>query len=226
MGKAMNAPTSQRFFLVVKAFCQHLRFARFVPMANAIAMARGGVVIVARPVHQVTAIEPGSVPAHLWIAHFSDRAAADAAWADLKGPGHIAAITQDVEPIVLAMDGVPLSGLPDFIPTPGNVTPPESLMQPAYFLVEGSANDQDRMDKYRDILLPMMKERHAYYIAFELGGNVRVLSGRWSEAIFAISRWPSIAFAQDAWMAARYQVDAIPLRLGVGKFSVLVADGP
>jgi uncharacterized protein (DUF1330 family) len=212
-------------FIAVKAFCQHLRFAHFAAAATSIAEGESGRVIVCKPVHEVSAIEPGSVPAHLWIAEFPARAKADAAWAKLEGQGHIATITQDTVPVILAMDGVPPTGLPDFIPTPSNVKAPESLMSPAYFLIEGSATDQGRMDQYRDILLPMMKERSAYYIAFELGGNVRVLSGQWSEAIFAISRWPSVAFAHDAWMAARYQKDAIPLRLGIGKFSVLVAEG-
>jgi uncharacterized protein (DUF1330 family) len=222
----MTSSAAPRAFLVVKAFCQHLRFARFVPAALFIAARHDGEVLVSRAVHQVSVLEPGSVPAHLWIAHFPSRAKADAAWGDMKSEGLLADITQDLVPVVLAMDGVPPTGLPDFIPTPSNVTPPESLMQPAYFVIEGSATDQTRMDKYRDILLPMMKERSAYYIAFELGGNVRVLSGQWSEAIFAMSRWPSVAFAHDAWMAGRYQKDAIPLRLGIGKFSVLVAEGP
>jgi uncharacterized protein (DUF1330 family) len=215
--------TTPTAFIVVKAYCQHLRFAAFVPAAGAVAARHGGKVRVCRPVHEVTAIEPGSLPCHLWIAEFPSRAKADAAWADLKG--QVAAITQDIPPVILSMDGVPPVGLPDFIPTPSNVTAPESLLSPAYFLIEGTATDQARMDQYRDILLPMMKQRSAYYVAFELGGSVRVLSGKWSEAIFAISRRPSVAFAYDAWMAARYQKDAVPLRLGIGKFSVLVADG-
>ena len=81
------------------------------------------------------------------------------------------------------------------------------------------------MDVYRGIILPMMFERHAYYTAFELGGDVEVLSGAWDEAIFAISRWPSRAAARDFWLCERYQNDAIPLRLDVGRFSVaLVAE--
>jgi uncharacterized protein (DUF1330 family) len=220
MTQTTPGPTA---FIVVKAYCQHLRFAVFLPAAGKIAAQHGGTVRVRRPVHEVTAIEPGSLPAHLWIAEFPSRAKADTAWGDLKG--QVAGITQDIPPVILAMDGVPPVGLPDFIPTPSNVTPPESLLSPAYFLIEGTATDQARMDQYRDILLPMMKQRSAYYVAFELGGNVRVLSGQWSEAICAISRWPSVAFAHDVWMAARYQNDAIPLRLGIGKFSVLVADG-
>ncbi len=221
----MTTTAGPSAFIVIKAFCQHLHFAHFVPAALALATQHGGVVLVSRSVHQVSVLEPGSVPAHLWIAEFADRAKADAVWAELKAKGHIASLTQDIVPVVLAMDGVP-TGLPDFIPTRHNVTPPESLLQPAYFVIEGTGTDQARMDTYRDILLPMMKERGAYYISFELGGSVRVLSGAWSEAIFAISRWPSLAFAHDAWMAGRYQKDAIPLRLGIGKFSVLVAEGP
>ena len=75
------------------------------------------------------------------------------------------------------------------------------------------------------IILPMMFERRAYYTVFELGGDVEVLSGSWDEAIFAISRWPSRSAARDFWLSERYQTEAIPLRLDVGRFAVaLVAE--
>ena len=62
-------------------------------------------------------------------------------------------------------------------------------------------------------------------IFVELGGAVEVLSGEWSEAIFAISRWPSREAALAFWNAPKYQNDAIPLRLDIGRFSVLMLTG-
>ena len=81
------------------------------------------------------------------------------------------------------------------------------------------------MDAYRDIILPMMRERGAYYVAFELGGDVSVLAGEWQEGIFAISRWPSRAHAEDFWFSERYQQTAVPLRTGVGRFDVQIIEG-
>ena len=71
----------------------------------------------------------------------------------------------------------------------------------------------------------MMRERGAYYIAFELGGDVEVLAGAWSEGIFAISRWPSKALAEDFWYSDKYQNEAIQIRTGVGKFDVQIIEG-
>jgi uncharacterized protein (DUF1330 family) len=87
-------------------------------------------------------------------------------------------------------------------------------------LIEGTGRDQDRMDQYRDILMPMMFEEGAFYAVFDLGGSVEVLSGAWDEAIFAISRWPSRGAAERFWMSERYQRDAIPLRIDIGRFEV------
>lgn len=96
---------------------------------------------------------------------------------------------------------------------------------PTLMLIEGSASDQDKMDKYRDIILPMMKERGAYYICFQIGGDVEVLNGEWSEAIFAISRWPTLHQCRDFWLSTQYQKDAIPLRLDIGSFQVVTLEG-
>ncbi len=71
----------------------------------------------------------------------------------------------------------------------------------------------------------MMRERGAYYIAFELGGSVTVLAGAWQEGIFAISRWPRRAHAEDFWFSERYQQTAIPIRTGVGRFDVQIIEG-
>ncbi|NJP12362.1 MAG: DUF1330 domain-containing protein, partial [Leptolyngbyaceae cyanobacterium RU_5_1] len=96
---------------------------------------------------------------------------------------------------------------------------------PAYMLIEGTGIDDARMDQYRSIILPMLRERGAYYVAFELGGNVRVLAGEWAEGIFAISRWPDLAAAHDFWFCERYQKIAIPTRTGASRFEVQLTEG-
>ena len=55
-------------------------------------------------------------------------------------------------------------------------------------------------------------------------GEVVPLSGEWKEQIFAISRWPTRASAEDFWFADRYQGTAIPIRIGAGKFTVHVLE--
>jgi uncharacterized protein (DUF1330 family) len=51
-------------------------------------------------------------------------------------------------------------------------------------------------------------------------GQVEALSGEWTEQILAISRWPTRAAAEDFWYSDRYQAEAIPIRLGAGRFTV------
>jgi uncharacterized protein (DUF1330 family) len=56
-------------------------------------------------------------------------------------------------------------------------------------------------------------------------GEVTALHGEWSDVIFAISRWPTRAAAEDFWYSERYQKTAIPLRLnGAGRFTVSLLD--
>lgn len=45
------------------------------------------------------------------------------------------------------------------------------------------------------------------------------------DIIFAISRWPEAHRALSFWLSKPYQDDAIPLRLGIGAFSVLTFEG-
>ena len=55
-------------------------------------------------------------------------------------------------------------------------------------------------------------------------GEVTALSGVWRDQIFAISRWPTRAAAEDFWFCDRYQTQAIPLRVGYGRFDVNLLD--
>ena len=206
--------------LVIKCYGPHSSFAAFAEAAKG-----EGQLLICQPVHAVQAVEPGSLPAHVWVAQFESAQARDSAWGRLSRLLHAHGADRGKPPIVLAIAGIPAEGLGPDIPTAATVNISTSLQPPVYLLIEGSASDQQRMDKYRDIILPMMAERAAYYVAFELGGNVQVLTGDWQEAIFAISRWPSAGHAFDFWLSGRYQQDAIPLRLDIGRFDVIAMAG-
>ncbi len=198
-------------FLIVRSLAPDARFREFVDRISGTSSVTG----VAR-LHEVEALEPGTSPAHTLILDCPDRQSARDAFASMP----IQLLDQPAAPLVLLTSQVPEAGFDDpSIPTKANVDEFEDDA-PVLMLIEGSATDQDKMDTYRNIILPMMFERGAYYTAFELGGDVEVLSGSWDEAIFAISRWPSREAARDFWLCERYQRDAIPLRLDIGRFAV------
>ncbi|MEO6113493.1 MAG: DUF1330 domain-containing protein, partial [Sphingomicrobium sp.] len=112
-----------------------------------------------------------------------------------------------------------------FVPTIATVIVPDAAAPRTFMVIEGTGTDQARMERYRDIILPMMRERGSYYVAFELGGSVAVLKGAWNEGIFAISRWPSRAAAEDFWFSDEYQKTAVPIRTGFGRFDVQIVEG-
>ena len=197
--------------LIIRTQAQDARFREF-----AAAAADTGTTISSTRLHDVDVLEPGTLPLHTLVIEFDSRQDALAAHQRLP----LSIIEKPAAPQVLLTGKVPDAGFDDpAIPTRANVkaVPDDG---PVLLLIEGSASDQDAMDAYRDIILPMMFERHAYYTVFELGGSVEVLSGEWDEAIFAISRWPSARAARDFWLSERYQQDAIPLRLEIGRFAV------
>ena len=179
--------------------------------------ARGEVLVDAAP-STVEILEPGTVHTGLLIVRFAFEADLDAAWQTIG-------ILPDGAQ-ALAAPGLPYEGWPGHaVPTIATVTVPDGATPRAYMLIEGTGTDDGRMDAYRDIILPMIRERGGYYALFELGGSVRVLAGAWSEAILAISRWPSLAAAHDFWFSQRYQTVAIPIRTGFGHFEVQLAEG-
>jgi uncharacterized protein (DUF1330 family) len=198
-------------FLVIRSSAPDILFREF---REAVA-ARHPIAGTAR-LHEVALLEPGSVAAHTIILPFADKDTARAAFAAMP----VDLIAEPGAPLALLTGAVPAEGFPDpAIPTRANV-PLAAQDGPVLMLIEGTGHDQERMDQYRDILLPMMFDLGAYYTVFDLGGSVEVLSGRWDEAIFAISRWPSRAAAEGFWMSERYQRDAIPLRIDIGRFEV------
>jgi len=204
-------------YLIVRTQAPHGRFLSFCDVVGD----GGGRLVAARPANRIDVLEPGSSPLHTWIGLFPSMQAAKAAWAAMDA-GLLAA---PAPPLVLAAHAVPKEGYPDdAIPTHLNVSRGPA-QPPTLMLIEGSAGDQAAMDRYRDIILPMMKSLGAYYIVFELGGDVEVLSGDWDEAIFAVSRWPSADAARAFWFSDMYQYDAIPLRLHISAFQVVTMDG-
>jgi uncharacterized protein (DUF1330 family) len=192
------------------------------PWAAAIAAARG-TVLAAGNAEAVRPLEPGTTHTGLVIARFAFAADRAAFWASAAAQQLIAA---DPALVALACNGIAYEGWPgNFVPTIATVDVPDAGAPRTLMVIEGTGTDQDRMDRYRDIILPMMRVRGAYYIAFELGGDVDVLTGSWSEGIFAISRWPSRTHAEDFWYCDQYQKEAIPIRTGVGKFDVQIIEG-
>jgi uncharacterized protein (DUF1330 family) len=187
------------------------------------AQAARGAVLAAAIADQVRPLEIGTHHTGLVILRFAFPDDLEAFWASVDVRELVAA---DTGIVALASAGIPYEGWPgNFVPTIATVDVPDAKASRTYMIIEGTGTDQARMDRYRDIILPMMRERGAYYIAFELGGNIRVLAGEWSEGIFAISRWPSKAHAEDFWFSDQYQKGAIPIRTGVGRFDVQIVEG-
>lgn len=180
-----------------------------------------GDVLAAADAAAVSPLEEGSAHSGLVILRFcfaEDRAAYWAACADLAAA--------DRGLVALACAGLPWEGWPgNFVPTIATVTVPDAGEARWFMVIEGTGTDQDRMDRYRDMILPMMRDLGAYYVAFELGGSVEVWAGEWSEGIFAISRWPSRTHAENFWYSDKYQNECIPMRTGVGRFDVQIVEG-
>jgi uncharacterized protein (DUF1330 family) len=212
--------------LIVKSYSTDARFRAFALAADVETAKAGGLTYLTRRMHEVQALEPGTRPSHLWAATFPSAAARDCAWAALAKGDATAFLEGEDAAQVLGLAAVPREGFPGTeIPTPASVTPPASPGPRAYMLIEGTPIDQARVDRYRDLILPMISGRGAYYTVFELGAAVSVLAGQWSEFIFAVSRWPDMAAAHDFWLSDRYQSLAIPTRTGAGRFSVMLAPG-
>lgn len=211
---------ARRAFLIIRSFSTHDAFEAFAQAAAARASAKR---VAQRPLHQIAALEPGSVPLHTLILEFPDEAAARAAWQAMDP----APISIPRPPCVLLVPAIPDGGLGpdlDFVPQPHNVIAGPG-QPPTFMLIEGTPTDEAAMEAYRGIILPMLKERGAYYLAFELGDGVKVLSGDWSESVFAISRWSRRHLAEDFWLDARYQGEAIPIRAGNSAFEVVILEG-
>jgi uncharacterized protein (DUF1330 family) len=186
-----------------------------------------GVVFASGAAGRIAILEPGGTSAGMLVARWSDASALKVAARDVLLPLIRAAIPSASVPLALCVNGLPVDGLPEMldIPTVASVPKPPREPRNSFLVVRGTAWDQERLNAYRDVILPMHKERGGYYEAFAIQpGEVTALSGEWTEQIFAISRWPSRSAAEDFWYCDRYQRQAIPLRLGAGRFTVHMLD--
>jgi uncharacterized protein (DUF1330 family) len=210
-------------YLLVEIAGEHARQVSVLEDLAARVRAHNGAVLARAPPGRVAGLEPGTVASGLLIAKWPDAAAAKAA-ADLTLlPALRAALPSQTQPLVLAVEGLPEHGLPEMmdIPTVASVPRPASPAGNVLLVIRGSAWDQAKLDQYRDVILPMHKERAGYYEVFAVApGQVVALHGEWRDQIFAISRWPTRAAAEDFWYSRRYQETAIPIRLGAGRFTV------
>jgi uncharacterized protein (DUF1330 family) len=187
----------------------------------------GGTLLARGSYDDVEVLEQGTPRAAVLIARWDSREAFDSGWASHRGALE-AAVAAIPGASLVAVPGLPVEGLPaqPEIPTIASVKPPPSDEPPTYMLIQGRVFDQQRIDQYRDIILPMIAERGAYYTVFSLmPGELRALIGTWREQIFAISQWPTRAAAHDFWYCERYQQVAIPTRTGAGAFLVHLLRG-
>lgn len=210
--------SSQPAYLILRSRSSHATFSTFCAAHRgtcAVAAARGA--------HDLEVLEPGTPAMHTWISRWPSTASARDGFKALD----LSMLQRPEPPLVLLAAAIPDAGLPsamEFVPTHRNVAAGHA-QPPTLMLIEGTARDQERMDRYRDIILPLMREQGAFYLSFELGGSVEVLSGSWDEAIFALSRWPQAHTARAFWLGRPYQEVAIPLRIDVGRFHVVTLEG-
>ncbi len=190
--------------------------------------AAGGTVHAYDPPGRISCLEPGTIGAGILLGSFADGSALRRVAESRIVPHLRAELPAGCTATVLQVNGLPAHGLPEMmaIPTVASVARCPPQPRNALMLIRGSAFDQQRLDKYRDVILPMLKERGGYYEVFALTpGEVTALLGEWRDMIFAISRWPTRAAAEDFWYCDRYQKTAIPLRLnGAGRFTVNLLD--
>jgi uncharacterized protein (DUF1330 family) len=198
-------------------------FAEAAPLADSF----GGRVLATVSATAVECLETGTPAASVFLVGFEQSAQAKAFWNNEQHQGLIASLDNTNGLVALLTPGLPYNGIPDAmeIPTLASVQPPEDRGPRAFMIIQGSVTDEERIDQYREILLPMIAAQGAYYIAFEATGGVQVLMGEWLWEIFVISRWPDHAAGHKVWYSERYQTKAIPARTGAGTFQVHYFNG-
>ena len=171
---------------------------------------------------KVECLETGSPPSSLVVAEFDDPAGADQLLTDARHQQALEPLLECPETLVLITPGLPYQGWPDLpdIPTAASVPAPLGPGPNGYMIIQGTVHDEPRIDAYRDVILPMLKDLGAYYVVFEAEGKQRVVHGPWNHQIIAISRWPDYAAGHAFWDSDRYQNTAIPIRTGAGDFWV------
>jgi uncharacterized protein (DUF1330 family) len=214
-------------FLLVELPAEHADQAGLLLRLAATLRATGGEVLAQAPAGRVACLEPGTVASSILLARWPAPGPALSAGAQAVVSDLAHALPIGMTPLVLEVNGLPAQGLPEMMEIPTVASVPVAPTSPcnSLMVIRGSVSDQPRIDGYRDVILPMIKERGGYYVAFALQpGEVTAWSGEWTEQIFAISRWPARASAEDFWFSDRYQTVAIPKRLGAGRFVVHLLD--
>ncbi|MDJ0688350.1 MAG: DUF1330 domain-containing protein [Xenococcaceae cyanobacterium MO_188.B32] len=176
---------------------------------------------------EVECLEAITPPMSILVAEFPERNPIQKIWEDETHQSVLAEVRNHPETLILAVAGLPYAGLPDMleIPTIASVTPPGARGSRAYMLIQGTSIEKARMNQYRDIILPMLKEQGAYYTVFNIEGHIDTLHGTWQHEILAISRWPNYSAGHAFWDSDRYQNIAIPMRTGAGHFFVHFFNG-
>jgi len=214
-------------FLFVELPGEHADQVGLLLRTAAAVRAVGGEVLAQGPAGRVSCLEPGTVGAGILLARWPEPAPAVSAATRKLAADLARSLPTGTVPLVLEVNGLPAGGLPEMMDIPTVASVPVAPKSPrnALMVVRGSVSDQQRIDGYRDVILPMIKERGGYYEVFALqSGEVTALSGEWTEQIFAVSRWPGRANAEDFWYSDRYQTVAIPKRIGAGRFVVNLLD--
>lgn len=214
-------------FLFVELAAEHANQVGVLEQLAGTVRSAGGDVLAWAPPGRISCLEPGTVASGILLARWPEPGATMSVATGKIVSLLASAVPAHSTPLVLAVNGLPERGLPEMMEIPTVASVPVAPKSPrnALMVIRGSVSDQTRIDGYRDVILPMLKERGGYYEVFALQpGEVTTLSGRWTEQIFAISRWPQRANAEDFWYSERYQTVAIPRRLGAGRFSVHLLD--
>lgn len=215
----------QPYFLIVQAPPEVS--SQYLAAAAPLVKGAGGKLLAAVDAANVECLESGTPTAGIVVAEFQDEVSIRSFWESEQHAGSRKLLEASENALAIGAAGLPYVGLPEMmdIPTVASVNPPDSAGPRHYMLIQGIGSDQTRMDQYRDIILPMLKQQGAYYTLFEIEGNVDFLVGESPYTIFAISRWPDYDAGHAFWDSDRYQNTAIPIRTGAGEFWVHFFEG-
>lgn len=202
---------------------------RYLEALAAMAGASSGRLLGMGARNMVERLEPGTTAAELALLQFEQADAARQLWHSDENRQLLTrhGLAGEAGTLALLVPGLPYAGLPEApeIPTVASVTPPADRGPRCYMVIQGTGADPERLDRYRDVILPMIAEQGGYYIAFDIEGGAQALSGAWPWEIFAVSRWPDHRAGHAFWDSERYQQVAKPMRAGAGTFLVHFFEG-
>lgn len=91
----------------------------------------------------------------------------------------------------------------------------------AYMVIEAEIHDAARFGAYARAVAPLVAEFGGEYLV--LGGRHLPLEGEFDGKRYVISRWPSVAAAEEFWNSPAY-AEIRKLREGTGRFRVIVLE--